>query len=87
MQPAEEGDCLAGRGGHSATRCGSQVVIFGGSSNFSTELMQCTKFYNDVYTISAGKHKVGSFSLFPCSSAQCISLDYPLSQVPVHIVE
>ena len=55
LQPAVEGPIPTARGCHSSVVAGGQLVIFGGTSDFNTETMQCDRFYNDIYTVPTGR--------------------------------
>lgn len=51
MQPAVSGDLPKPRGQHCVAVVGDQLVLYGGSSDFSAEVMACQKFYNDTYVL------------------------------------
>lgn len=53
LQPTVEGDVPEGRGVHTLTVVGDQLVLYGGSSDFRD--MQCHKFYNDVHVMATSK--------------------------------
>ena len=53
LQPTVSGSVPDGRGVHTVTVVGENLVLFGGSSDFSN--MQCHKFYNDIYTLKIGE--------------------------------
>ncbi len=53
LQPTVQGATPEGRGVHTVTVVGDQLVMYGGSSDFRD--MQCHKFYNDLHMISTGK--------------------------------
>ena len=52
LQPTVEGTTPEGRGVHTVTVVGDQLIMYGGSSDFKD--MQCHKFYNDLHTIHSG---------------------------------
>ena len=52
LQPTVEGSTPEGRGVHTVSVVGNQLVLYGGSSDFRD--MQCHKFYNDLHTIHTG---------------------------------
>lgn len=63
LQPKVEGDIPAARGQHSAVTAGDRLVLFGGSSDFSLELMVCQKFHGDTFILNtADILKGGSLS-------------------------
>merc|ERR1711976_814647 len=53
LQPALEGDIPPARGSHTATVVGDQLLVFGGSSDFSREIMQCTTFHSTIHALKA----------------------------------
>ncbi|XP_013407938.1 kelch domain-containing protein 1 [Lingula anatina] len=50
MQPTVQGELPSGRGVHTSVVVDDQLVLFGGSSDFNPETMQCQKYHNEVYT-------------------------------------
>ncbi|ELU06027.1 hypothetical protein CAPTEDRAFT_219898 [Capitella teleta] len=60
MQPKETGNALSGRSSHTATVANGKLIVFGGASNFNPEMMQCSKVYNDVHSISTADILKGS---------------------------
>ncbi len=55
MQPHLEGSRLAARGMHTVTLVGEQILVYGGSSDFDIETMQCQTYHKDMFTIDASK--------------------------------
>lgn len=55
LQPLTSGDKPAGRGVHTATLVGDQFILYGGSSDFDGQTMQCQEYYGDVHLIEKGK--------------------------------
>ena len=53
LQPTVQGTVPEGRGVHTVTVVGDQLVMYGGSSDFRD--MQCHKFYNDLHTVHTGE--------------------------------
>jgi len=51
LQPSASGSKPAARGVHTATLVGNQFVLYGGSSDFDGETMQCQEYYGDVHLI------------------------------------
>ncbi|XP_076444322.1 kelch domain-containing protein 2-like [Babylonia areolata] len=51
-QPRLEGVAMEARGQHVAVVVGKVVVVFGGTGEFSSETMQCQRFYTDTLLIS-----------------------------------
>ena len=45
------GDLPEGRGQHSVGIVGDKLVMYGGSSQFSSEIMMCMKFHGDTFTV------------------------------------
>lgn len=54
LQPSTSGSIPPGRGVHTATLVGDQLVLYGGSSDFDGETMQCQEYHGDVYLIAKG---------------------------------
>ena len=54
LQPSTSGSIPHGRGVHTATLVGDQLVLYGGSSDFDGETMQCQEYHGDVYLIAKG---------------------------------
>lgn len=54
LQPSVCGKKPAARGVHTATLVGNQFVLYGGSSDFDEETMQCQEYYGDVHLINKG---------------------------------
>lgn len=52
LQPSTSGSIPHGRGVHTATLVGDQLVLYGGSSDFDGETMQCQEYHGDVYLIA-----------------------------------
>ena len=65
LQPGIKGDLPCARGQHSAVQAGDKLVLFGGSSEFSLELMVCQKFHGDVFIADVGKYKYSPFLHYP----------------------
>lgn len=61
LQPSVSGSKPAARGVHTATLVGNQFVLYGGSSDFDEETMQCQEYYGDVHLIDKGKLLIFSF--------------------------
>lgn len=40
---------------HTATLVGDQFILYGGSSEFDEETMQCQEYYGDVHLIGKGR--------------------------------
>jgi hypothetical protein len=55
LQPTVSGDLPAARGQHSAAVVGDHLVLYGGSSDFSAELMVCQKYFTDTFILNTGK--------------------------------
>ena len=55
LQPLSSGDKPSARGVHTATLVGDQFILYGGSSDFDEETMQCQEYYGDVHLIGKGK--------------------------------
>lgn len=51
LQPTVLGIKPPARGVHTGTLVGNQFVLYGGSSDFDAETMQCQEFYGDVHLI------------------------------------
>ncbi|XP_064621079.1 uncharacterized protein LOC135483936 [Lineus longissimus] len=51
LQPEVRGSLPSARGCHSAVVSSEHLVLFGGSSSFDTETMQCEEHFGDVYAI------------------------------------
>lgn len=51
LQPLSSGDKPSARGVHTATLVGDQFILYGGSSDFYEETMQCQEYYGDVHLI------------------------------------
>ena len=66
LQPAVKGDLPVGRGQHSVAVAGDKLVLFGGSSDFSPDLMVCQKFHGDLFTLDIGRLTVN------CKGSTCI---------------
>lgn len=60
LQPKASGDLPGARGQHSMAVAGNQLVLFGGSSEFSAETMTCQKFYVDTYVLPIEQILTGS---------------------------
>lgn len=54
MQPVMQGKIPPARGVHTATVVGDQLLLYGGSSDFDEETMQCQQYYNDCFIIPTG---------------------------------
>ncbi|CAG2233844.1 unnamed protein product [Mytilus edulis] len=52
LQPKANGDLPKGRGQHSAGVVDDKLVLFGGTTDFNPEIMQCQTFFNDTYVAS-----------------------------------
>ncbi|XP_033124130.1 rab9 effector protein with kelch motifs-like [Anneissia japonica] len=48
LQPTSKGSLPEARGSHTLTNVGETLVLFGGTSEFDTETMQCKKYHSDV---------------------------------------
>ncbi|XP_071965800.1 kelch domain-containing protein 2-like [Antedon mediterranea] len=48
LQPSNKGSLPEPRGSHTLTNAGDSVLMFGGTSEFDTKIMQCTKYHSDV---------------------------------------
>ncbi|XP_078380436.1 kelch domain-containing protein 1-like [Oculina patagonica] len=51
LQPSSSGNKPPARGVHTATLVGDQFILYGGSSDFDQETMQCQEYYGDVHLI------------------------------------
>ena len=49
---------------HTATLVGDQFILYGGSSDFDEETMQCQEYYGDVHLIGKGKFVLFSIVQF-----------------------
>lgn len=56
LQPEVSGDLPKARGQHSVAVVGDKLVLYGGSSDFSPEVMACQKYYNDTYVLPIGDY-------------------------------
>nr|KAG5708616.1 hypothetical protein BaRGS_033037 [Batillaria attramentaria] len=52
LKPQLKGAAIAARGQHTAVVVGQQLVVFGGTGQFSPETMQCQEFYTDTFRIN-----------------------------------
>ena len=55
LQPSLSGNKPPARGVHTATLVGDQFILYGGSSDFDQETMQCQEYYGDVHLIEKGE--------------------------------
>ena len=56
LQPCLKGPKMSARGQHVAVVAGQTLVVFGGTSQFSQETMQCQQFLTDVFLVSLGEN-------------------------------
>ena len=69
MQPSVLGTVPPARGVHTATVVGDHLVIYGGSSDFDQETMQCQQYYKDCHVVPTGTTSAGQ-TILTSSRAQ-----------------
>lgn len=73
MKPAVvDGEPPTPRGLCTATVVGDQVLVFGGSSDFAPDTMQCLTYFAETYILKVGELFIRQKSF--CSFVQCLIL-------------
>ena len=62
MQPVVTGTVPAARGVHTCTTVGEYLVLYGGSSEFDSETLQCQEYYGDIHYIHKGESENAGLS-------------------------
>lgn len=86
LQPSVCGDKPSARGVHTATLVGNQFVLYGGSSKFDEEAMQCQQYFGDIHLIDQEKLLCGkSEGPEPTDAPSVVLQDHP--RITADIIE